>query len=211
MRLWTALGTEQASVTACQEFACVRICPHCVTPVQPTARIQLPDLRVGLLAPIVYTLAPRSVACSFWHYDCSRLEHGPRLSGGLGLIGRTAPDQLGDWPVDSRPHEAASSSGRLAHKTQSTPAVAPHGLCRVPLLASSRPRNLAASPASTAMPSETITAPLAGRPLRRCSAIMVLPRLHKLLRDANLPELHLFNSRRTLSVRILRIFRSKER
>ena len=76
----------------------------------------------------------------------------------------------------------------------------------VPLLASSRPRNLAASPPRGIdeisaqrrdAVNETITAPLAERPLRRCSAIMVLPRVHKLLRDANLPELHLFNSRRS--------------
>ena len=41
-----------------------------------------------------------------------------RLSGGVGLIARTVPDQLGDWTADSSPHEVASSSGRLAHKTQ---------------------------------------------------------------------------------------------
>ena len=31
------------------------------------------------------------------------------LSGGFRLIGGTVPDQLGDWPADSSPHEAASS------------------------------------------------------------------------------------------------------
>ena len=76
----------------------------------------------------------------------------------------------------------------------------------VPLLASSRPRNLAASPPRGIdeisaqrrdAVNETITAPLAGLLLRRCSTIMVLSRVHKLLRDANLPELHLFNSRRS--------------
>ena len=128
-----------------------------------------------------------------------------RLSGGVGLIARTVPDQLGDWTADSSPHEAASSSGRLAHKTQAMLALPwpLPGLSR-----SSRARTRGAWQASAASTdeisaqrrdavNETITAPLAGRLLRRCSAIMVLSRVHKLLRDANLPELHLFNSRRS--------------
>ena len=114
----------------------------------------------------------------------------PRFRG-LGLVGRTVPDQLGDWPADSSSHEAASSSGTLA-KAKARAGVAVHGPLRG-LSRSSRARAGGTWQLSPGAPTKnplnardavnyTITAPRAGRPLRRCSAILVLPRVSRIYR-----------------------------
>jgi hypothetical protein len=124
---------------------------------------------------------------------------------GLGAYRQDRARPARRLAADSSPHEAASSSERLTHKTQAMLAL-PWPLPGLSRFSRARTRRAwQASPASTDEISaqrrdavnETIIAPLAGLLLRRCSAIMVLSRVHKLLRDANLPELHLFNSRRS--------------
>ena len=88
------------------------------------------------------------------------------LSGGFRLIGGTVPDQLGDWPADSSPHEAASS--KTSPQDTGHAGVTPHPASRDRFPSQAAPNGAGYS-----------------------------PRVHKLLRDANPSELHLFNSRRS--------------
>ena len=104
-------------ITACQACALARIYSHCAIPVRPNSRIPAPVRRVCRLAPKVGTLAPRSLLCSVRALFL-RVGARPHLQGCWGLIGGAVLDQLGNWPPDSSPHEAASSSLRLPHKAK---------------------------------------------------------------------------------------------
>src|SRR5258705_3089763 len=87
-------------VTARQGCALARICPHCAALVEPSAKIQLPDLWGGRHFPKVGTLAPRSLVCSVRALRSSELEHGPTFRG-LGAYRRDpAPPP---WRVRSHP------------------------------------------------------------------------------------------------------------
>jgi len=104
------------------------------------------------------------------------------LLGGLRLIGGTVPDQLGDWPADSSPHEAASSSGRLAHKTQAMRAL--HRIQQAGTVSQAKPRQ---------------TGPGTPQGFTSCCATRTFPScIYSIAGEA-------------LSVRILRTFQSKER
>jgi hypothetical protein len=123
------------SITACQGCALARICPHCAALVQPSAKIQIPDLWVRRLAPTAGTLAPRFLVCSVQAYFSPSWSTAPP-SGGLGGYRRDVPDQHRRLASDSSPHEAASSSLRLPHKTKAKRALHRMALAgTVPLLA----------------------------------------------------------------------------
>jgi hypothetical protein len=82
----------------------------------------------------------------FWHYDCSRLEHGSAFQGTWGLSAGPCQTSL-ETARRIQVHMEPLVPGRLAHKTQAMRALYRMAFAgTVPLLASSRPRNLAASP-----------------------------------------------------------------
>jgi hypothetical protein len=144
-----------------------RICPHCATPVQPTAKTQLPIFGLACLLPEFVRSRLDLLLARFGHYDLLQVVARSHLQGAWPLIGRSVPDQLEGWPADSSPHEAAGSSGRLA--TRHRPWRALHRIQQA----------------------RTVS--------QRSCAKRSRIRVHKLLRDANLPELHLFNSGEALS------------
>ena len=114
-RTYGMCSVRFSRVTACQECAWARICPRCVTPVQPIAESSFLIFGSAACSQSLYALA--SISCvlgpGIGHF--SGLEHGPALRG-LEELGGTVPDQLGDWPPDLSSHEAASSSPRLPTK-----------------------------------------------------------------------------------------------
>ena len=79
-------------VTVCQGCVSATPCPRCAALVQPSAKIQLRDLRADQLAPKADTLERRFPVCWVQPRRFLRVEHGPpfRRVGDL-LAGRARP------------------------------------------------------------------------------------------------------------------------
>jgi hypothetical protein len=125
-----------ACVTACQGCVLANLCPRCAALVQPSAKIQLLDLRADPLAPKADTLAPRFPVCWVQPLRFLRVGARPILQACWGLSGGTRQTSLETGLTDSSPHEAVSSSPRLPHKTKAKRALHRMALAgTVPLLA----------------------------------------------------------------------------
>ena len=122
-------------VTACQGCVSANLCPRCAALVQPSAKIQLLDLRADRLAPKADTLERRFPVCWVQPRRFLRVEHGP-LQACRRLTGGTRQTSLETGLSDSSPHEAVSSSPRPPHKTKARRALHRMALAgTVPLLA----------------------------------------------------------------------------
>ena len=122
-------------VTVCQGCVSATPCPRCAALVQPSAKIQLRDLRADRLAPKADTLVRRFPVCWVQPRRFLRVEHGP-LQACRRLTGGTRQTSLETGLSDSSPHEAVSSSPRPPHKTKARRALHRMALAgTVPLLA----------------------------------------------------------------------------
>jgi hypothetical protein len=104
-------------VTACQGCVSANLYPRCAALVQPGAKIQLPDLQAGPLAPKADTLARRFPVCWVQPRRFLRVGARPSPSGVLGLTRWNVRASCETGRSGSSPPEAVGSSPRLPHKT----------------------------------------------------------------------------------------------